>query len=319
MKEYLKKIVMLDKNNKECSLDTSMLKICLNLHSEIESNSEIIYRAVKEKDIVKRFIISEASGTSFLDSLRKIFYFGDKAKYCLEEKAKFISEIQIISDKTLKDLILLTNNILKEPRKIDKGFISNNREFFEFYSEFKKENLEDLSKMDYDVRVKLRNLLIMFLHTQEDNPYKDESLLVSTTTSLKFAKSFLKIKNPYIIISWIPYPEQNYVVRSNLSCNNYEELKDYGFPILNKAIYEIEKEVSVIGALFPHFIFGIYDVLNKKTILNPAIFDSFNKNYDVIKYGLLIDQTNFEELLNELTVYERNVKKVESGVEVDSF
>lgn len=124
--------------------------------------------------------------------------------------------------KTLKTLLDLTRKTLNEEKYTGHAFVQDNKEFYEFYSnDYSNLSIINLTRAPNEVKVKLRNMLIMFLHTHGENEFSDESALISTSICFDVAKDFSGNQNGCVLISWLPSPERNFSIHSNLQGGGY--------------------------------------------------------------------------------------------------
>ena len=67
--------------------------------------------------------------------------------------------------------------------------------------------------------------------------------------------------------------------------------------------YNSQYEITVYGALMPHLIWGVYDISNKRIIVNPHMFNEQSKKRADNCLWLHIDQSDFDELVSLETKY----------------
>ena len=289
------------------SLSKAEHKLAVNLLDRIEQLSLFTFRGINTENTLDSFVFSEPLQRSIEHCAKLIFYFGEKAKACVEERLRFFPGLNTI---TLSQLIHLAVTTSLALNKIDPHtfFAAENREFFDFFCDSEVEaNLTALYKHfsnDSDAKLKLRNMLISFLHTEHANEYKLESALVSTTPKYDEAEMFAG-SDGLILLCWVPHPKDKYVITASPAAEYYECLDKYGVPTLTTGLHVYEGEISFIGAIFPHFIYGFYDVRQGVTVLNPHQFTHHRKVDSCVINGIYIDQSKFKTEMKKKTYFHR--------------
>jgi len=191
------------------------------------------------------------------------------------------------SEKVLNDLFVQLSQILKETR-LKKQVKENLSEEFKNYF-FNQDNrsifVNNIASQKEEIKLLIRDYYLYLLHTS--NVMKEDSILVSTSTSIKIARKFLShvlkddkdiavifhyfISEPYIYHTFTPWKMENF--------NEFEKYikRIIGSPIYDtKGLFPPQTEVAIKGGLFPHNIFGIELHEEKQFIVNPYLFEDYN-------------------------------------------
>ncbi len=242
-----------------------------------------------------------------------LVFVGEKAKFFFNETKlstegrEYLQSISDVSDVTFKFIfsrfhqIFTSKEVVEEdnPKKQEElnKFKTNEFSFVQFFS--------DPDNVDKFLDIKNNKILIKeesFVHFRDYYLYllhtygtEKSSLFVSTSMKRQIAKKIFTHEDTGVIFWYfIPKPIHFYGV-SYLSFRESQVIcEDCNLPTYNKCFYPKDYEVSIKGALFPHFILGIEDRLHKKFIVNPHIFNQKKKHIPLIpQRGLLINQENF--------------------------
>ncbi len=103
----------------------------------------------------------------------------------------------------------------------------------------------------------------------------------------------------------LPKPYIDYAVYSKNKGSLRALCQRQGFPTY-LPLYKDQNEISVKGALFPHFIFGVHYIENdeKYFVVNPYLFSMENELENFPYKGFPVDQTYFKDLI-KTTNYNR--------------
>lgn len=237
-----------------------------------------------------------------------LFYFGDKARHYYKhddaaaKNLRWLTQIEDASEKTCSAIFENIKRVLDQP-----GFLEFRRSNKSFANYFSADNLLMFTSQIAGDQT-ARDYYLYFLHTAGRTGIWDSSVLVSTSLSYDKAWEFSGgLPGGCIIYYVVPEPLQRFAV-SHLRMKSYEsKLLENGLPTYkNKTLYAEECEIAIRGALFSCFIFGLKVLNGNRFIVNPHLFSEVNIAADSILKGLIIDQSDFAERLND-TGYFRGV------------
>ena len=250
-----------------------------------------------------------------------LFMAGEKGRICWNDK-KFLNPDDLTPENFRKICLALTRYI-KEGCKGHTGRSEMMRGFYERNTQFCQDLknidaiVEKYTKLKPNARRSVNLYYLSMAHTINSHSYKMVSSFVSATTKANVAAEFI---DDICIYGWVPreavginstqYRTIDYVITK---CEPV--VKRSGMPCCNTPVYPDQKEISLRCGFLPHFIIG-FKVKNNFYV-NPAVFSSMEKlqsmatfkqlcNYKsrLLRYGLEIDQTNFEEFCR-LTNFKR--------------
>ena len=227
------------------------------------------------------------------DFAKCLFYYGDKSKYFWEQKNGRNFGLNDTSDKVFEYIFDLFCKIAKNPKK-EKTiiYIKKNSKQFNFFLD--KDNkikfIKETKSINENNRNELRNFYFRIIHQLGETQLKDKSILISASEEEKESEKFSG-KNGIKIYFW------------DFDFNNIPFINNNKIPIFQGKPYKNQKEVSIFGVIFPHYIYAVKDLENEKIIFNPALKNI--KNFDEIIFaGFDIDQTNFSLNLKNQTNFE---------------
>lgn len=286
---------------------TTIETICKLLQND-KDNIQILYRG-ESKIVLEEKLKERYDNYKFFEHL---FFVGDKAKFFFKETSssienrEYLKSISDVDDETFKFIfkslhyIFTSEDIVRESKQRELNqFKTNEFSFVQFFSDltnvikFLDAKKFEILKTEENL-IRLRDYYLYLLHTYG---MENASLFVSTSMKRKIAKDKFTNKNQGIIFWYfIPKPTHYYGV-SYLSFQKSQSIcEDCNLPTYDRCFYPQDDEVSIKGALFPHFILGIEDRLDKKFVVNPHIFKQTKKHIPLIpQKGLFINQENFSD------------------------
>jgi len=311
----LEKIDDAKKEKFENFIDT--LKIKDNKKEAIVSYRGTGYKKVK-KELHK--YTTDYIGKS--DIYERLFLIGQKSSFAKARKINpnkrdiYEDGINDCSEIVLDDLFTQLSKILKEER-LEKKVEENISEEFKnyFLNEANRSNfIKNIDSQQEGNKLWIRDYYLYLLHTS--NVMKEDSILVSTSTLISKARNFTSsalkddkdiavifhyfICEPYIYHTFTPWKMEKFdEFEKNISTI-------LGFPTYNaKGLFPEQNEVAIKGGLFPHNIFGIELVKEKKFIVNPHLFVNYNnptklKNIQWSKLDKQLTLIDFNDLWIEL-------------------
>lgn len=191
-----------------------------------------------------------------------------------------------------------------------KNFSEKNPEFVQYFS--KNSNISKFVnsclQLPNEDQIKVRDYYLTLLHHNGESRYYRDSLFLSVTASLKVALEFAGGENIHeeqiIVFGWVPReklkniygnPYQYYGHANYLNVS--DSINSAHLPLYEGRLFPHEREVSLKGGLFPHFMTGFLHISgqNKNFHVNPAFMEN---TADWISNGLTIDQKNFDAELS---------------------
>lgn len=287
------------------------------IFQNLKIHANVVYRGIEEDETINRYLASDAGSLNFREIIPELFYFGLKAKNLLNTPELNYLAIRTSSIGGILSLCKLTSELLKTDKHAVLEFTAKNSKFAEFFKNVAEEELRKIVEgLSYWQRRSLRNLLITILHREGENNYSTNSLLVSTSKCYSIASKFTEFNDGGIVILWIPKKHRNFIVSTHQNMKQLHELQEAGIPQVRSMPEDNEHEISVFGAIFPHYIFGIYSTKDDVTYINPELFNIDANCLDLVFNGLPIDQTNFFDLLPQTTKYKSLAIHTDEGISI---
>lgn len=247
---------------------------------------QILYRGLKKEDAFKKFNLDIKYNT--LEQFgERLFFFGEKSKNFQIGNKNLKFAINDTSMKVFKKIFKIYLTLSTE--YIPDEFYKLNKNKFDFFDVRNQAIfLKNINELSESCKVYLRNYYFSILHQLDYNDFKEVSLLLSSSADESKATNHSLGKNGIKINFW-----QMNQIKPNC------DFKD--LPIFIGLPYSDEKEKSIFGAIFPHYIYSFES--EGKIFINPNIPDL--DDYDVIFYaGFDIDQSDFQGKLKKMTSYQ---------------
>lgn len=274
--------------------DKIITKLNFLIEAEKRNDCVLLFRGTKKEILKKNLINKINSNDSLFDGL---FLVGDKAKNYLKKAEEIphpIKQINTTGD-SVADWIFDEYANLKVPQ-ISHDYFENSKNKKLFISKVGK----DFQLIDY---------YLFGLHTLTSE------FLVNFVSTTRKPDVALDYENDLIILLWLP---ENYKIHtvSKYTLDKYKGIIIKNkLPILQNSLFENEEEFSFKGFILPHFIFGVYDLKEKRLVVNSAILKE--NNHDWITDGLEIDGDLFLDFIKStkyerfLTLYDNQIFKEE--------
>lgn len=265
---------------------------------------QLIYRGDSLKNICEKLNVEyQSNKTNVSEIIEKLFMVGEKAKrYYIDDSSFEIDNYEnIVFDKIIKYI----NDSIKNKNRNIISFFERNYFLKDFFSnrDNRAEFLEKIENASDSEKILIRNYYLALLHQLAAINYKNKSHFVSTSSDYKIAEKFAKSKRnveKVILHCWQPKKIEVNIVRR------------YNLPTYSINPFHYQKEYSLIGGIFPHFIFGIEFSHLNEFYPNPNIFKQ-NISNETFLSGLNIDQTDFSKVLN-MTNYKKAI--ISNGFEM---
>lgn len=303
-------------------------------HAYERSQLTIVYRGEKKLRLHRKLFRSKhhpATSNLFF----RLFYFGEKAKFYFNHNNKslrkrdYLRHINDVSPQTFqfifKQLYYIINNYSQATRGYFKekkqrtvtNFVKNNVELAKFF--LNRENLprfiEAVDGLNVREKEQVRDYYLYLLHTFGRDGISRLSFFVSSSQKMaeakEFALSWNRRKRESIVIAYfVPEPLFEHGLNSSI-LHNYQSFCSFvGLPPYATTFYPKQKEFAIKGSMFPHFILGVHDLERNDFVVNPHVFQQPEHLLGSVPTdGLIIDQENFEEMMNS-TGYAGYVERV---------
>jgi hypothetical protein len=297
-------------DNQRISFQRSIMGLELRTISHRDT-AIITYRGVRRTYLINNLSTKDEPEINDSRLLSRLFYFGDKAKsFCKEQNMLWLQDIEDCSQKTCEEIFARVGKLLASSNARD--FRKKNDEFYRFFKDQSNEHLFCSTVCGNLCQIG-RDYYLYFLHTACEDSYKEQSVLISTSTNIDRTKPFYSGDEwGHIIHYVIPKPFDDYAVASTGLKEVEKKLKKHSLPCYDGFKLYDESEYSIRGALFPSRILGVLDPSSDSFIVNPHLFTSSNVHRDIVN-GLDIDQPEFEDKLKHQTNYKRGVESCSDG------
>lgn len=265
---------------------------------------KLIYRGDSLKNICEKLNVQyQSDKTDVYIVLERLFMVGEKAKRYFTDDTSF--EIDNCENIVFDKIIKYINDSIKNRNKNVITFFERNHHVKDFFlnKNNKVEFLSKIKNVSKEERLVIRNYYLTLLHQLASINYRNKSHFVSTSIDYKIAEKFSKSNRnveKVILHCWNPLQIETSIV------------KKYKLPTYSLGPYHYQKEYSLLGGIFPHFIFGVEFSHLNKFFPNPNILNQ-KITTETFYYGLNIDQTNFYDVLNS-TNYKKAI--ISNGFEI---
>jgi len=278
--------------------------------SAVAGKTKILYRGENLGNLQNKLGGDANTPNGLSDIYKKCFFLGDKAKgfllagKCAKPLYNWDFNIGSASDEDFEYIFSEISKLVTDRKASIFSLIED--EFYNFF--INSGNLElflETVKVVSDDRERLllRDYYLWILHNLGADSFKYSSYFVSSTTNLNTALASAYMNGvdakPILFVCFLPSPTQYFgLTLEDINILSTKTL-DLGLPCYTNSIYE-ENETSLKGALFPHFILGIHEFETGRFIVNKHVFEDDNRSLSsVLRYGLTIDQQNFDNFISE--------------------
>ncbi|ELC3160022.1 hypothetical protein [Vibrio harveyi] len=265
-----------------------------------------LFRGEEQRNIRRR-LSSGGLGIDTNEVFERAFYFGDKARHfsvdTFDAERNFLTGINDCCDETLSFIYRRIGESLEDPRILRQVNQNTSREFRDFFLN-QHNHHEFLQKINQaytsETRLKARDYFLYYLHVAGSAGLRKETMFVSTTTDRRIARGFSKVGNRnssrVMFHYFIPQPFHVHAIAPWVADHHQRIVNALQLPTYKSTgLFPKQREVSVKGALFPHFILGIELVDERKFIIN-SNFNMYGnrENFESIsRQGFFIDQSDF--------------------------
>ena len=264
-------------------------------------NILLLYRGTMYSNIQERLDNSDLNENNIFN---RAFYFGEKARFCSNEKIKdtmqvLFKDINDCSFSTLKKVFDEIESLLSEQRLRLQVKSRLSPSFKRYFKRPENRNLfaSIINNIECSkTKLLLRDYYLYLLHTGYTIKY--HTPLVSTSIKRSEAKNFKKMKNKdekIIFHYFVPEALTNSIIAPWKISTILEVVSTYKLPhYIPEGLFPKQKEITVKGGLFPQFILGIELVDKEQFIVNPYLINYTSSDFDnILKVGILFDQSDF--------------------------
>lgn len=269
-------------------------------------NILFLYRGEEQRNIRRR-LTRGGMGVETSEVFQRAFYFGDKARHfsvdVIDGNRDFLTGINDCSDETLSFIFARISNVLNEPKYSSRVRGNTSKEFRGFF-----QNQNNLSEFLYrmnecytsEVKLKARDYYLYFLHVAGASGVRKETMFVSTSIDKRVAHGFSRAgkheESRITFHYFVPQPFHMHAIAPWVADHHQRIAYAVQLPTYKAmGLFPKQREVSVKGALFPHFMLGIELIDDQKFIVN-SNFSEFDNSSDfdrVARQGFTIDQSEF--------------------------
>jgi hypothetical protein len=263
-------------------------------HYNKENFIKILKRGVSKEFAFERFGFDLKHNT-IEQFAERLFFYGEKSKHFWYQKT---GRSFCINDYDENVFIYIFRKLSEISKNSDckvgtNKFKIKNKGAFEFFKNVqnKEKFINSVNVLDVEDKKKLRNYYFRIIRQLGETNYKQSSLFVSGTTNEKIAEQFSK--NEIIINFW------------DFNFNEFD-IRVENVPTFKGKPYKNQNEISIFGAIFPHYIHSFK--YRNRYFFNPSLFktDDFDK---MVLCGFEIDQRGFESKLKVETKYKMGITK----------
>lgn len=195
----------------------------------------------------------------------------------------------------------------KSDNPIIENFKRSNPLYVQFFLSGENENvfLETAGNLLENKRLEFRDYFLAPLHHLGAIGYFNNSIFLSTSSDSNIANDFSphrqipNFSEKITIVSWIPQPVMKRYVAYHYSTISNRTIKKLGFPVYKEPFYPTQKEITMKGGLFPHYMLGYFRGRKNQFEINPHFFSTEKAFSEIVDEGFNIDQSNFNRRLKE--------------------
>lgn len=287
-------------------------------------NILFLYRGEEQRNIRKRLINSN-SDVGWQEIFKRVFYIGDKARYfaadVFHNERNFLTEINDCSEETLCFIFDRVSNVLSSI-KISRQVAENTSDCFRSFFLDQSNRAVFVGRINESCadenKLRVRDYYLYFLHVAGSLGIRHETMLVSSSANRKIATGFTRggtrDLSRVVFHYFIPQPFHVHAIAPWVADYHQRLVHSVGLPTYKPAgLFPRQQEISVKGALFPHFMLGVELVNEKKFIVNPNACRLNESEFaNVAKHGFFIDQADFQNKIQD-TGYTRWVQTDQVG------
>jgi hypothetical protein len=270
-----------------------------------------LYRGESKTNLRRQLLPSSVADIPDYLLYSRLFLFGEKARHFSRDTDDAIVQrpwLRGITDTraaTFEWLFDRIHRIIGYRYRRVQRFRRENPEFTAFFSDpaLKAEFRRRVMKLFQTGRAQVRDYYLYFLHTYGRKGIDRETLLVSTSECRTQAKRF-QGRGDQGVLLYIFLPRR--YLRNAVSSRLGRAAEFAGLPSYHPGadLYAKQREVSLRGAIFPHYIFGVEDNATKQFIVNPHLLQMPQPFVTQIhRRGIKVDQRAFEPLFHESGFY----------------
>lgn len=234
-----------------------------------------------------------------------LFYFGQKARHFWLEhgddiaKRDWLTSIDDASDATFSWIFDRIGVILKYKFVNVQQFVSGNPSFAAYFLDQgnKRDFISKAASLNLKDRQHAKDYYLYFAHTFGRKGIHESTMLVSASSDIKVASSFRKHQEENLVsYLFVPPPHYRYCISSHFFSARERAAMVMGTPsyAMNSGLYPNQKEFSLRGAIFPHFLLGVHDPSTEQFVVNPHLLAMRCDDLASLpSNGIRIDQSEF--------------------------
>ena len=262
-----------------------------------------VFRGQK-KSILSAILNKDGEPNDECTMYNHLFYFGEKARWYYSPDGitnyQNTNEVEIVTGDKLFDFI--SRELSKDKNKTKTSEKSN---LFQFFNDEKnRDRFKDVIK-DNPLFCRYYNFFLHTLGYKSGKPSPFLSTSLRYSIAKKFALNQYKTKEsgPIILVGTLP----DEMINGEFAMNAFysiidapkdieSELTKCNLPVLTKEwVYKYQKEIVLACGMLPHNIWGIFDLEEKKVVVNPHMLEPENKDQRRLFFDF--DQKDFENNL----------------------
>lgn len=287
---------------------------------QVSGNLEICLRGDNYENLSQKLFSNSERNNLMFDTefYRRCFLLGDKAKnyyLCSYSHNNPVPWSLDIGKVNSEDFDFIFYEMTHLVRSHNFNWNNDNSGFIEYFSNNNnKPNFKQLTiTLNPLDQLLIRDYYCWLLHTAANERFHSYSYYVSTTTDPEICENYSNDNGPVAILYFVPEPIHKLVTSFKTIKDANQLLHNIGLPTINSEVYPDEFEISIKGALFPHFIVGFYEYENNKFVFNHHLFKKDNRSVkSILTNGLDIDQTDFFDYIKR-TSYQKGVGLFSDG------
>lgn len=281
--------------------------------SSSKKKHQLIFRGENYQSLKSKFKLT-GDELNFHHLSDMLFMIGEKGRgyrksYRDKIKKYKLFSITDSSSELFKYIFLKYRDVLSIMNyQVTDKFKRENVLFTDFFLNKKNEQffVETIMTFTKGKREIARDFYLKPLHQIGQSGYYNNSVYLSTTPEIKVANYFSNYKDsssPVIIVGWIGATMKNNSFGLTYADKAKTFLDGVKLPVYSGVFFPKQKEVTLRGGMFPHYILGYILKERMEFNLNPHFFSTEKSFTEIIKNGFDIDQTHFFEALRQ-TDYE---------------
>ena len=273
-----------------------------------EGSVLLLYRGDELSNIRNRLFQDQARATN-QELYDRLFYIGEKARHFSvdlynPDERLYLTGINDCSGETVDFIFHRIGEVINAPSlisRVRKHTSERFRNYFLTQSNIQRFNEAFNSAYNPELRLEMRDYYLYFLHVAGAAGIRAETSFVSTSFDKRVAVGFAfnaRRRTGLVVLHYfIPAPFEKFAIAPWIVGHHQKVVYACGLPTYKVyGLFPKQKEVSVKGALFPHFLIGVEVLEDKVFLVNSHLMRTDEADFEqVVKTGIPIDQRHFEE------------------------